>query len=53
MLRSRVTPLTLAVCLPALLIRGQTAGDVPTVHVDATPGHAINSFDPDRTLGID
>jgi hypothetical protein len=51
MLRSRLAALTLAVCLPALPIRGQTGGDVPTVHVDATPGHAINSFDPDRALG--
>src|ERR1700735_1522498 len=24
---------------------------VATVHVDATPGHAINSFDPDSSLG--
>src|SRR6202042_3202169 len=24
---------------------------VATVHVDATPGHAINSFDPDSALG--
>jgi hypothetical protein len=29
-----------------------TAGfQVATVHVDATPGHAINSFDPDSSLG--
>ncbi len=25
--------------------------EVATVHVDATPGHAINSFDPDNALG--
>ena len=24
---------------------------VATIHVDATPGHAVNSFDPDRALG--
>lgn len=29
----------------------QATGEVATVHVDATPGHAINSFDPDRALG--
>jgi hypothetical protein len=51
MLPSRLAALTLAVCVPALPIHGQTGGDVPTVHVDATPGHAIDSFDPDRALG--
>src|SRR5215472_399570 len=29
----------------------QVSGSVGTVRVDATPGHAINSFDPDRALG--
>jgi hypothetical protein len=28
-----------------------TAEQPSTVHIDATPGHAINSFDPDRALG--
>ena len=32
-----------------ILARGVTAQD--TVHVDATPGHEINAFDPDRALG--
>ena len=27
------------------------AQDVATVHIDRTPGHAINSFDPDSALG--
>jgi hypothetical protein len=27
------------------------AQDVSTVHIDRTPGHAINSFDPDSALG--
>jgi NedA-like, galactose-binding domain len=29
----------------------QSTPPVATVHVDATPGHAINSFDPDSALG--
>lgn len=28
-----------------------TSGQPGTVHVDVTPGHAINSFDPDSALG--
>src|SRR5258708_27741312 len=28
-----------------------TESPAATVHVDATPGHAINSFDPDSALG--
>ena len=32
-----------------ILARGVTAQD--TVRVDATPGHEINAFDPDRALG--
>jgi hypothetical protein len=45
----------LFVTLPAL---ARNAGSAPnaetavgTVHVDVTPGHAINSFDPDSALG--
>jgi hypothetical protein len=30
---------------------GLGRAQVTTVHVDATPGHAINSFDPDRSVG--
>jgi len=30
---------------------GQMTGPVATVRVDATPGHALNSFDPDTALG--
>jgi hypothetical protein len=33
------------------LATAQVNAPVGTVHVDATPGHAINSFDPDRALG--
>jgi hypothetical protein len=32
-------------------LRAQVPEPVATVHVDATPGHAINSFDPDAALG--
>ncbi len=28
-----------------------TQSPAATIHVDATPGHAINAFDPDRALG--
>jgi hypothetical protein len=39
----------------SLTLRAQSmapgAEAVGTVHVDATPGHAINSFDPDSALG--
>ena len=31
--------------------QSSAASQVATVHVDATPGHAINSFDPDSALG--
>src|SRR5260370_24426549 len=37
-----------------LAAQSKTSGGEPptgTVHVDATPGHAINSFDPDSALG--
>ena len=37
--------------LPVTAVFGQSAGAVGTVRVDATPGHAINSFDPDSALG--
>jgi len=33
--------------LTAIVACGQT----PTIQVDITPGHAVNSFDPDRALG--
>jgi hypothetical protein len=32
-------------------IRAQVKEPAATVHVDTTPGHAINSFDPDSALG--
>ena len=38
---------TLFAILCSITVAAQTA----TVHVDATPGHAINSFDPDSALG--
>src|SRR3981189_1591664 len=33
------------------LARGRGPAQAAPVHVDATPGHAINSFDPDSALG--
>ena len=37
---------------PALAQSASAAEPQPSiVHVDATPGHAINSFDPDSALG--
>jgi F5/8 type C domain-containing protein len=43
-----LVPITLALNLGALL--AQSAPDA-TVHVDTTPSHQINSFDPDSALG--
>jgi len=37
--------------VPSQVAIAQVNGSVDTVRVDATPGHAINSFDPDRALG--
>jgi hypothetical protein len=37
--------------LLALIACGVSAQDIATVRVDATPGHEINAFDPDRALG--
>src|SRR5512132_4278054 len=34
-----------------ILARSGSAQTVATVQVDTTPGHVINSFDPDRALG--
>ncbi len=54
------TPLSAAIMILALTMIGSavaqsvaTASEpkIATVHVDATPGHAINSFDPDSALG--
>jgi hypothetical protein len=45
---------TLVCCAAAFqlcLLSAQTKETVATVHVDATPGRAINSFDPDSALG--
>jgi hypothetical protein len=45
---------TLVCCAAAFqfcLLSAQTKEVVATVHVDATPGRAINSFDPDSALG--
>jgi hypothetical protein len=41
--------LALATLAPIITVAGQD--EVPTVRVDITPGHATNSFDPDRALG--
>src|SRR6201982_4187759 len=43
-----LVPITLALNLGALL--AQSSPDA-TVHVDTTPSHQINSFDPDSALG--
>jgi len=37
--------------LLALVACGVSAQNIATVRVDATPGHEINAFDPDRALG--
>jgi hypothetical protein len=37
--------------LLAFVACGVYAQDIATVRVDATPGHEINAFDPDRALG--
>jgi hypothetical protein len=47
----------LCVGFPVLLLSlhqtglGQSQDDVTVVRVDTTPGHSINSFDPDKALG--
>ena len=46
----RHQPARTAVLAAVFLIPG-FAQTVATVHVDATPGHAINSFDPDQAIG--
>jgi hypothetical protein len=51
MLRQMFLAIVIASLLCAHAIRGQVNEPTATVHVDATPGHAINSFDPDRALG--
>jgi hypothetical protein len=33
------------------IARGQETNNIAFVHVDAAPGHAINTFDPDKALG--
>ncbi len=42
---------TLLLCLAVSANLIAQSGSLGTVHVDATPGHAINSFDPDSALG--
>ena len=51
-LRGR-TAVTITLLLVAALVTPATAQSKSTavVHVDVTPGHAINSFDPDSALG--
>jgi NedA-like, galactose-binding domain len=52
-IRSRFSGVALAAAISFLAqsVFAQTANPVGTVRVDVTPGHAINSFDPDRALG--
>src|SRR5712692_1303687 len=40
-----------AFCILAQIASAQVREAVATVRVDATPGHALNSFDPDSALG--
>jgi hypothetical protein len=52
--RSAVMSTVFFVVAHGAILAAQTAGTeshAATVHVDATPGHAINSFDPDSALG--
>jgi hypothetical protein len=51
MIRQMLVAIVIASLLCAHAIRGQGKPPAATVHVDATPGHAINSFDPDSALG--
>jgi hypothetical protein len=48
-----IVVLSLVASAPHLTAQSQAAAELPvaTVHVDATPGHFINSFDPDSALG--
>ena len=42
----------LSVVVSCASANAQSAAENPAiVHVDAAPGHAINSFDPDNALG--
>jgi hypothetical protein len=49
--------LTIAIALLSFFIHGtpvtaqSASSTIASVHVDVTPGHAINSFDPDSALG--
>jgi F5/8 type C domain len=46
-----VVAMAIASSVCAQAARAQVAEPVATVRVDATPGHAINSFNPDSALG--
>jgi len=44
--------ITMSKCVVVALVAcGASAQNIATVRVDATPGHEINAFDPDRALG--
>src|SRR5450755_2618654 len=45
------SPVLYAAAISFFALSAQTRDGVATVHVDATPGRAINSFDPDGALG--
>src|SRR5690349_9931310 len=49
-LRRRLAVLLFALTLNLVALFGQSVPDA-TVHVDTTPAHQINSFDPDSALG--
>jgi hypothetical protein len=52
MFNVRFPILFLCVFLNAQILLAQSSSDSPyVVHVDITPGHAVNSFDPDSALG--
>jgi hypothetical protein len=51
-LPQRATTIALLSCIATLVAMAQAAQEpTATLRVDTAPGHAINSFDPDKTLG--
>ena len=51
-LPQRATTIALLCCMATLVAMAQAAQEpTATLRVDTAPGHAINSFDPDKTLG--
>jgi len=46
-----VLAMAVASCILVPSCQAQVKEAAATVHIDVTPGHAINSFDPDKALG--